>query len=440
MKRKRYMKRLTLLLLIMITFLSVNLDAKEVNHAPTDIVNISDEILKEVINLNLGNPISQDITYADMESLTDFQMNEGSASEDKLTSLEGMQYATNLSSFLISGNIAIDGIDFSPVTNLTNIDTFIIQMTDLKDISSLEGLQAKVINLGYNQIEDISVIQSFTEAENIELFKSNIKVLPKLKPMPNLQSLTLNQSQIHDISPILDLCNGPTTCAINSLPEINLGSFNNTNLPTEYFLPVVDWEGNPLEVKVDMTNTVFGDNEVKYVSMPNPISSTGDIFGGMVNFYWTYTGNVPIIEGIKDIVINEDEEIDLLAGITAKDVEDGDLTSKKVVDDSKLNVHEPGKYEVLFTVKDSDGNETKSKEIVEVKGINTPTKPSKPSDSNNDNNKDKEVIKEKEIINAQEDSVLIKKLIKTGKENILLVIYIIILVISLRILILIKKV
>ncbi len=415
------MKKLTVLLFIMITFLSVNLDAKEVNYAPTDIVNIPDEILKEVINLNLGNPISQDITYADMESLTDFQMNEGGASEDKLTSLEGMQYATNLSSFLISGNIAIDGIDFSPVTNLTNIDTFIIQMTDLKDISSLEGLQAKIVNLGYNQIEDISVIQSFTEAENIELFKSNIKVLPELKPMPNLQNLTLNQSQIHDISPILDLCNGPTNCSINGVSEINLGSFNNTNIPSEYFLPVVDWEGNPLEVKADMTNTVFGDNEVKYVPIPDSISSTGDIFGGMVNFYWTYTGNAPIIEGIKDIVINEDEEIDLLAGITAKDVEDGNLTSKIVVDDSKLNIHEPGKYEVLFTVIDTDGNETKSKEIIDVKEVNTPTKPSKPGDSNTNSDAENN---DKEIVNDKEEGVLIKKLIQTGKENFFIIVLI----------------
>ncbi len=438
------MKKIIIFLIVVTAFLSINLNAKEVKHAPTDVVNIPDNNLKEYINVNLGNPLDQDITYADMESLIDFRINKGMTSSDKLTSLEGMQYATNITSIQITGGyndpLFIEGIDFSPIANLPNLDMLVIQQTDLKDISSLEGLQARVVNLGYNEIEDISVIQSFSKAENIELFKSNIEVLPELEPMPNLQYLTLNQSKIYDVSPIVEFCKGPTLCAIgHSEGNLDLGSFDKTNIPDEYVLDLVDMEGNTVEVKLDMSGSVLGANEKKNVPIMAPPSSSGDYFSGMINFSWTYTGNVPTIEGVKDTVIKEDEEIDLLKGVTAKDVEDGDLTSKIVVDDSNLNNHEPGKYEVIFTVTDKDGNDTESKEIIEVKEEKLPITPSEPDDSNNISD---EVVKEEDKIKKEEtkEKNIVKKLIQTGKENIILIINFIVLLISLRIIILNKRV
>ncbi len=387
------MKKIIVFLIVVTAFFSINLNAKELKYAPTDIVNIPDNNLKEYINVNLGNPLSQDITYADMESLTDFQINKGMTSSDKLTSLEGMQYATNITSIQITGGygdpLFIDGIDFSPIVNLPNVDLFLIQFTDLKDISSLKGLKAKNINLGYNQIEDISVINTFSEAEKIEFMNNKISKLPNLSIMPNLLTLGLDMNQIYSIEPITDFCvNGPTTCNVGMQQvTIDLGSFSYDTLPNEYTYTFKDWGGINYDINVDMTNTSMGDNITPPLMPPMiPPSTSFDGFNFMsLKFSWIYTGHVPEINGIHDILINEGEDLDLLSGITASDEEEGDLTSKIVVDDSKLDINAPGKYEVIFTVTDSEGNITIETATIEVKAIVpplTPLEPATPIDNN----------------------------------------------------------
>ncbi len=429
------MKKIIVFLILVTTFLSINLNAKEVKYVPTDIVNIPDNNLKEYINITLGNPMDQDITYADMESLTEIQINKGTTSSDKLTSLEGMQYATNLTSIQISGGFSdpfsIDGIDFSPIVNLPNLNFLIIQFTNLKDISSLKGLKAKNINLGYNEIEDISVIDTFSEAESIDFMNNKISTLPNLSIMPNLVNLVLNTNQIYSVEPIIDLCvNGPTACMVSmEQPTINIGNFTYDTLPNEYTYSIKDWDGNDIDINSDITNPSIGDN-VTPPLMPMPMippSASGDIFNIMsLKFSYNYTGHVPEINGIHDISINEGEDLDLLFGITASDDEEGDLTSKIVVDDSNLDINTPGKYEVTFTVTDSDGNTTIEKETIEVKEVVTPNKPvnptipedpSKPENPSTPDNIDV-------IDNKDKEETIGKKLIQTGKENFFIIVLI----------------
>ncbi len=438
------MKKIIVFLIVVTAFFCINLNAKEVKYAPTDIVNIPDNNLKEGINTNLGNPIDQDITYADMESLTVLQINSGSMSEKKLTSLEGMQYATNITTIMISGGpseiISIDGIDFSPIKNLPNMDTFLIQFTDLKDISSLNGLKAKTINLGYNQIEDISVIDTFSEAQTIELVDDEISELPNLSIMPNLINFNLSMNQISSVEPIIDFCvNGPTMCNVGMQnTTIDLGDFSYDTLPNEYTYTFKDWDGNDNDLNIDMTNTSMGDNLTPPLMPPMISPSTSfDMFGfTKLNFTWTYTGHVPEINGIHDIVINQGEDLDLLAGITAIDDEEGNLTSKIVVDDSNLDINTPGKYEVTFTVTDSEGNTTIETETIEVKAIVPPNKPIKPQDPTVPSTQDKVDV----VDNKDEKETIVKKLIQTGKENIIIIFSFIILLISFRIIILNKRV
>ncbi len=422
------MKKIIVFLIVVTAFFSINLNAKEVKYAPTDIVNIPDNNLKEYINVNLGNPLSQDITYADMESLTDFQINKGMTSSDKLTSLEGMQYATNITSIQITGGyndpLFIEGIDFSPIANLPNIDMLTIQFTDLKDISSLKGIKAKNFNFGYNQIEDISVIDTFSEAESIDFMYNEISVLPNLNVMPNLLNLTFSMNQIYSIEPITNLCvNGPTMCNVGMQSAIiDLGNFTYDTLPNEYNYTFKDWDGNDIDYNVDMTNTSMGDNLTTPLMppmIPPGSGGVGDSFAfSSLKFSWTYTGHVPEIDGIHDISINEGEDLDLLAGITASDDEEGDLTSKIVVDDSKLDTDTPGKYEVTFTVTDSDGNITIEKETIEVKAVVTPNKPVKPTTPENPSTSDKVDV----VDNNDKKETIVKKLIQTGKENFFIIV------------------
>lgn len=66
-------------------------------------------------------------------------------------------------------------------------------------------------------------------------------------------------------------------------------------------------------------------------------------------------GNAPAISGADDLEIENGSEFDPLSGVTAYDKEDGDLTAE-IKFSGIINTGKAGKYEVLYTVWDSDFN------------------------------------------------------------------------------------
>ncbi|EPB8164328.1 TPA: DUF5011 domain-containing protein, partial [Clostridium perfringens] len=73
----------------------------------------------------------------------------------------------------------------------------------------------------------------------------------------------------------------------------------------------------------------------------------------------------PVISGVENLVLKEGTAFDPMTGVTAKDTEDGDLTSKVEVKGS-VDANKPGEYELVYTVVDKDGNKTEVKRIVKV--------------------------------------------------------------------------
>ena len=71
----------------------------------------------------------------------------------------------------------------------------------------------------------------------------------------------------------------------------------------------------------------------------------------------------PQITGVKDLTVQAESEIDVLAGITATDAEDGDLTSMITVESTpvltfkngKATPEKAGNYELTYTVTDKNG-------------------------------------------------------------------------------------
>ncbi|MEG2739728.1 immunoglobulin-like domain-containing protein, partial [Clostridium sp.] len=73
----------------------------------------------------------------------------------------------------------------------------------------------------------------------------------------------------------------------------------------------------------------------------------------------------PIISGADNCSIKEGDIFDPMAGVTAEDTEDGNITKDiKVI--GEVNTNKPGKYEITYEVTDSDGNKTMVKRIVTV--------------------------------------------------------------------------
>jgi hypothetical protein len=73
--------------------------------------------------------------------------------------------------------------------------------------------------------------------------------------------------------------------------------------------------------------------------------------------------NKPAITGVKDMTVQAGNEIDVLAGVTASDAEDGDLTSMIAVESTPVLTFKNGKatpenagtYELTYTVTDKNG-------------------------------------------------------------------------------------
>lgn len=74
----------------------------------------------------------------------------------------------------------------------------------------------------------------------------------------------------------------------------------------------------------------------------------------------------PTFSGVTDKTIKVGDTFDQLAGVKAKDKEDGDLT-KKIVVLGTVDTKKPGKYILTYIVKDSDKQETAKKRTITVK-------------------------------------------------------------------------
>lgn len=79
----------------------------------------------------------------------------------------------------------------------------------------------------------------------------------------------------------------------------------------------------------------------------------------------TPTDNDPVISGVDDVTIEKNSVFVPLQGVTATDVEDGDLTSA-IQYSGNVNPNAVGTYTATYTVTDSDGNVTVEERTVTV--------------------------------------------------------------------------
>ena len=64
----------------------------------------------------------------------------------------------------------------------------------------------------------------------------------------------------------------------------------------------------------------------------------------------------PQLSGIDTLEIREGQSIDLTKNVVKYD--DHDLNPQLIVDDSQFDMNKSGEYSVIYTVKDSSGNQT----------------------------------------------------------------------------------
>ncbi|WP_240927481.1 glycosyl hydrolase family 18 protein [Paenibacillus thiaminolyticus] len=73
----------------------------------------------------------------------------------------------------------------------------------------------------------------------------------------------------------------------------------------------------------------------------------------------------PVLHGVTDLTLQVGDNFDKLAGVTATDAEDGDLTSRIAVT-GEVNTNVAGKYELVYSVTDSQGLTAEKKRTITV--------------------------------------------------------------------------
>jgi len=164
-------------------------------------VNIPDANFKAKINSRLGQPPTYNPTVADLNGITGYFF----AGNSNISSIEGVQYLTNIPKLFLNKNQISDISAVSGLTNLISLDLEENQIIDISAVSDLTNLTS--LDLDKNQISDISAISGLTDLSNLYLNDNQISDISAISGLTNLFGLSLYYNQISDISVISDLTN-----------------------------------------------------------------------------------------------------------------------------------------------------------------------------------------------------------------------------------------
>ncbi|MTD41891.1 hypothetical protein GIX45_25380 [Erwinia sp. CPCC 100877] len=164
---------------------------------------IQDEVLRKVILQSLNKAPTDNLTKNDLLSLTTLTI---SAEQGKaITSLKGLEQATNLAIFIMDDSSVTD---FSPLESLTNLERVDlvgsnITSENFPDLSSNPKLTF-LSSMGAQLDNDIFLkITQLTNLERIVLDSNkNITTLKPLKILPNLRSISVQFCGISDFTVI----------------------------------------------------------------------------------------------------------------------------------------------------------------------------------------------------------------------------------------------
>ena len=165
----------------------------------------------------------------------------------------------------------------------------------------------------------------------------------------------------------------PKMVAINNIPVIK--AENKTIKVGEKFNPMTGVTANDKE-DGNITKDIKVIEDTVNTSKPGTykvVYEVTDSKGATVTKTITVTvisNDKPVISGADNISIKEGTPFNPITGVTATDTEDGNIT-KDIKVTGTVDTDKPGKYELIYTVTDKDGNTTTVKRIVTVnsKGV-----------------------------------------------------------------------
>ena len=290
----------------------------------------------------------------------------------KVTDSDG---ATRRKTIIVTVNPKMEPMNAAPVIKaedktITVGDTF-DPMDGVTAIDAEDGNLTSKIEVKKNDVDTTTpgkyeVTYKVTDSEGASFTKSiTVTVNPKMEPM-NAAPVIKAEDKTITVGDTFDPMDGVT--AIDA---------EDGNLTSK------------IEVKKnDVDTTTPGKYEVTYKVTDSEGASFTKSITVTVNPKMEVLNEAPTIDA-ADKTITVGDTFDPKAGVTAKDVEDGDLTDKIEVVKNTVDTKKAGKYEVTYKVTDSDGA-TRTKTIkVTVKEKapapstdkdKTPTTPNKDKD------------------------------------------------------------
>lgn len=196
---------------------------KNVALAPNEEVNIPDAALKTIIQTNLGL-IGKPVTQADMLKLTSLD-----GSNKRIESIEGLQYATNLTHLDLTSNIHISSLEplknlnkllnlgfsgksdaaFAQITSMTQLKVLSINhirnVTDYSGLANLVNLTKLDAPLNFTQ-EDTEVFKNLTSLTQLNMYSLQNKLsIDFVKDLPKLEMFTIGGTRVTSFEPLKNM-------------------------------------------------------------------------------------------------------------------------------------------------------------------------------------------------------------------------------------------
>ena len=171
-------------------------DDETVDVAP-DGAPLADPGLRRAVEQALGKAPGS-VTEEDLRGLTSLN-----ADSFGVTSLAGLEAASNLEWLTLSGN----GLaDVAALSTLTALEQLWLDGNDLSDISALSGLNSLIyLHLGDNRIADISPLAGLSALRRLWLPNNMVADVSALAGLRALTRLDLSRNRIADASPLRGL-------------------------------------------------------------------------------------------------------------------------------------------------------------------------------------------------------------------------------------------
>ncbi|CAH1201777.1 MULTISPECIES: stalk domain-containing protein [unclassified Paenibacillus] len=154
--------------------------------------------LEQAIKSLLNKNDDESLTKEDLESLTDVNL-----SGKGIKSLQGLEYAVNMTTLDLSDN-QIE--DIKPLRKLTKLTDLSVSRNQFNDLSALAGLvNLNTLSISSNKITDLKPLAGLVNLWRLDAANNNIKDLAPLSKLTNLLSLDLSSNQIYDLEPLRNL-------------------------------------------------------------------------------------------------------------------------------------------------------------------------------------------------------------------------------------------